>query len=93
MKHKSILKYILMISAATSMMSCNGDLDVMQDNKLSASNMWTTSTDVIQSTYGIYERMRSNSLTATSTSSTGARHVSATICGVQALNPGFRTTT
>ena len=25
MKHKSILKYILMISAATSMMSCNGD--------------------------------------------------------------------
>lgn len=39
MKHKSILKYILMISAATSMMSCNGDLDVMQDNKLSASNM------------------------------------------------------
>ncbi len=60
MKHKSILKYILMISAATSMMSCNGDLDVMQDNKLSASNMWTTSTDVIQSTYGIYERMRSN---------------------------------
>ncbi len=42
------------------MMSCNGDLDAMQDNKLYASNMWTTSTDVIQSTYRMYERMRSN---------------------------------
>lgn len=93
MKHKSILKYILMISAATSMMSCNGDLDVMQDNKLSASNMWTTSTDVIQSTYGIYERMRSNFVDGYINVFYWARHVSATICGVQALNPGFRTTT
>lgn len=35
-------------------------LDIMQDNRLSASNMWTESSDVLQSTYGIYERMRSN---------------------------------
>lgn len=56
---KSILKYFLVAAAALSM-SSNGDLNVMQDNKLSASNMWTTATDVTQSTYGIYERIRSN---------------------------------
>lgn len=32
----------------------------MQDNKLSASNMWKTSTQVTQSTYGVYQRMRAN---------------------------------
>ena len=57
---KDILKYFLVLASALSLPSCNEDLDIMQDNKLSASNMWTTSTDVIQSTYGIYERMRSN---------------------------------
>ncbi len=57
---KDILKYFLAVSSALSLLSCNGDLNITQDNKLSASNMWTTSTDVIQSSYGIYERMRSN---------------------------------
>lgn len=57
---KDILKYFLAVSSALSLLSCNGDLNITQGNKLSASNMWTTSTDVIQSSYGIYERMRSN---------------------------------
>lgn len=58
MKHVS--KYFLAAATALSLMSCNGDLNIVQDNKLSASNMWTTATDVTQSTYGIYQRMRSN---------------------------------
>ena len=60
MKHINIYKIFLLAAIAPVTAACNGDLDIMQDNKLSASNMWKSSTDVIQSTYGIYERMRSN---------------------------------
>lgn len=60
MKHINIYKIFLLAALAPVTAACNGDLDIMQDNKLSASNMWKSSTDVIQSTYGIYERMRSN---------------------------------
>lgn len=58
MKHINIYKIFLLTAFAA--VSCNGDLDIVQDNKLSASNMWKNSTDVIQSTHGIYERMRAN---------------------------------
>ena len=60
MRHNNILKLFLLLSVTGTVSSCNGDLDIMQDNKLSVSNMWKTSTDVTQSAYGIYERMRSN---------------------------------
>ena len=60
MKHLKIYKIFLLTAFAVAAASCNGDLDIVQDNKLSASNMWKNSTDVIQSTYGIYERMRAN---------------------------------
>lgn len=59
MKHTNI-KIFFLAALASASAACNGDLDIMQDNKLSASNMWKNSTDVIQSTNGIYERMRSN---------------------------------
>lgn len=57
MKYKYIIGAILLGMAATS---CHGDLDIMQDNQLSASNMWKDESDVITSTDGIYERMRAN---------------------------------
>ena len=38
MKCKKILTALL--AAACTMSGCHGDLDIMQDNKLSASNMW-----------------------------------------------------
>lgn len=60
MKLKNIMRLVLP-AVAFSMVatSCHGDLDIMQDNRLSASNMWQDATDVTQSTYGIYQRMRS----------------------------------
>ncbi len=57
MKYKYIIGVLLLAATATS---CHGDLDIIQDNKLSASNMWKDASDVITSTDGIYERMRAN---------------------------------
>lgn len=57
MKYKYIIGVLLLATTATS---CHGDLDIIQDNKLSASNMWKDASDVITSTDGIYERMRAN---------------------------------
>lgn len=59
MKLHTLLKTSAAAALALMSLSCHGDLDIMQDNKLSASNMWKTSEDVTSSTYGIYERMRS----------------------------------
>ena len=60
MKLNNIMRLILpVIAGAMVATSCHGDLDIMQDNRLSASNMWKDATDVTQSTYGIYARMRS----------------------------------
>ena len=59
MKLKNIMRLVLpAIAGAMVATSCHGDLNIMQDNKLSASNMWVDATDVTQSTYGIYERLR-----------------------------------
>ena len=59
MKLMNIIKIALLGTFAVTMSSCDS-LDIMQDNKLSASNMWKDATDVTTSTYGIYYRMRSN---------------------------------
>lgn len=40
--------------------SCNDALDITQDNKLSASNMWKDAKDVTTSTKGIYYLLRNN---------------------------------
>lgn len=39
--------------------SCMNDLDIMQDNKLSASNMWTEEKDATSAAYGLYYYLRS----------------------------------
>ena len=60
MKIKNIMRFFLpAIAGAMVATSCHGDLNIVQDNKLSASNMWKDASDVKQSTYGIYQRMRS----------------------------------
>ncbi len=46
-------------AASVSFTSCDV-LDIMQDNQISASNMWKDATDVTTSTNGIYYRLRSN---------------------------------
>ena len=54
---------LMLLTAACAALfatSCHGDLDIIQDNQLSASNMWTESSDVTTSAYGIYYLMRSN---------------------------------
>ena len=53
MKCKKILTALL--AAACTMSGCHGDLDIMQDNKLSASNMWIDESDGETATYGIYQ--------------------------------------
>ena len=58
MKYRNIIGIVLL--AGLSLCSCHGDLDIMQDNQLSRSNMWKDASDVITSTDGIYQRMRAN---------------------------------
>lgn len=58
MKNRIIIS--ILASAALLCISCEGALDIMQDNKLSVSNMWKTSNHVESSTYGIYSELRSN---------------------------------
>ena len=59
MKHR-IIKFALIGVAGLAMTACHGDLDIMQDNQLSASNMWKDASDVTLSTHGIYYRIREN---------------------------------
>ena len=59
MNYKNI-RSLLLVWIAAGVVSCHGDLDIMQDNKLSVSNMWKTSIQVENSTYGIYSAMRDN---------------------------------
>ena len=56
MKCKKILTALL--AAACTMSGCHGDLDIMQDNKLSASNMWKEESDATSATYGLYVYLR-----------------------------------
>ena len=59
MNYKNI-RSVLLVWIAAGVVSCHGDLDIMQENKLSVSNMWKTSIQVENSTYGIYSAMRDN---------------------------------
>lgn len=59
MKSKKLL-IALAGCAAFVATACHGDLDIIQDNQLTASNMWTESSDVTTSAYGIYYLMRAN---------------------------------
>lgn len=51
---KKIIQKLFILAAALFTVSCNGDLNISQDNKLSASNMWKDANDVTTSTKGIY---------------------------------------
>ena len=56
----NIIRSLIVFILIPGLLSCHGDLDIMQDNKLSYSNMWKDATDVMNSTVGIYSRLRSN---------------------------------
>ena len=47
-----------MIAFLFSFYSCQKDLDIVQDNQLSASNMWKTSDDVNSAVFGAYVYLR-----------------------------------
>ncbi len=55
----NILKNIFLGGACIFLASCNA-LDIQQNSKLSASNMWTEPSDAITSTNGIYYLLREN---------------------------------
>jgi len=55
----SIKGWFAVVAVSVSAVSCDM-LDIMQDNKLSVSNMWKTAEQVEGSTYGIYSELRSN---------------------------------
>ena len=55
----SIKGWFAVVAVSVSAVYCDM-LDIMQDNKLSVSNMWKTAEQVEGSTYGIYSELRSN---------------------------------
>ena len=57
---KILFSIPVLLAAAVSFSSCNGALDITQDNRLTASNMWQDANDVTTSTRGIYYLMRKN---------------------------------
>lgn len=60
MKITSIKGCLSLCAAALIASSCHGDLDIVQNNRLTASNMWKTSTHVETSANAIYSKLRSN---------------------------------
>lgn len=62
MKNRFIRTVIGTFAAVSVLMAggCHGDLDIMQDNKLSASNMWKTESDATSATYGLYVYLRNS---------------------------------
>ncbi|MCM1502454.1 MAG: RagB/SusD family nutrient uptake outer membrane protein [Bacteroidales bacterium] len=53
--------FVLWLAAVVlAVSSCHGDLDIVQNNRLTASNMWKTSAHVETSTNEIYAKMRKN---------------------------------
>ena len=55
---KKIFRISIAILCAASLSSCHGDLDIIYDGALSASNMWKDPADLEQSVPGIYKRLR-----------------------------------
>ena len=56
---KTITKLSLVVLLAASV-SCHSDLDIIQNDRLSSSNMWKTSEQVEGSTVNIYAQLRGN---------------------------------
>lgn len=65
MKFNKII--IALIAASCSLSSCHGDLDIIQDNKLSSSNMWKSESDATSATKGIYVYFRTSLKTVSDT--------------------------
>ena len=56
---KKILFHVLTaVLCLSGLCSCHGDLDIIYDGTLSASNMWRDPSDLEQSVPGIYQRLR-----------------------------------
>lgn len=51
---------LLLSLAALCVPSCHGKLDIVQDSRLTASNMWKTEKHVETSVNDIYAKMRKN---------------------------------
>lgn len=58
-RHQTILAG-LFAAAALGAGGCHGDLDIVQDNKISASNMWRDESDATSATYGMYVYLRTS---------------------------------
>lgn len=58
-KFGKIIAGVALLFCAYGAGGCHGDLDIMQDNKLSASNMWKEESDATSATYGLYVYLRS----------------------------------
>lgn len=59
-RHDTIIAAILAAALALGAGGCHGDLDIMQDNKISASNMWKDESDATSATYGLYVYLRTS---------------------------------
>lgn len=57
---KQIAKYITLCLSLLALASCHKDLDIIQDNQMTVSNMWKTSAHVEGSTVDVYASIRSN---------------------------------
>ena len=57
---KQIVKYTIVCLSVLALASCHKDLDIVQDNQMTVSNMWKTSAHVEGSTVDIYASLRAN---------------------------------
>ncbi|MBR5397114.1 MAG: RagB/SusD family nutrient uptake outer membrane protein [Bacteroidales bacterium] len=57
---KQITKLIVVCLSFLALASCHKDLDIVQDDRMTASNMWKTSAHVEGSTVDIYASLRAN---------------------------------
>lgn len=55
--YRTILSVVCVASVALGT-SCHGELDITQSDKLNTTNMWTTESDALTATTGIYYRLR-----------------------------------
>lgn len=58
MKSYRTIIFTLGALLAVSGMSCHGDLEIQQTDRLNAGNMWTEESDAVTATNGIYYRLR-----------------------------------
>jgi hypothetical protein len=49
---------ILLLAATPVLDGCHGDLDIVQDNLISAGNMWREQSDAVTATYGAWSKLR-----------------------------------